>query len=374
MSRASLSKTRRLKGQGPDSRTPAGLASLRYVNDDEAGLRRRRAGKGFAYFDEQGRRVTDKVELWRIERLAIPPAWTQVWICADAAGHIQATGRDARGRKQYRYHPRWVEQRNAAKYQHIVGFCRALPLIRHQADLDMRRPGLPREKVLAALVRLLDSTLIRIGNDAYATENKSYGLTTLRNRHVEIEGHEIRFEFTGKSGKVWNLALRDRRIARVVKACQDLPGQRLFQYLEVDEQGRQQRRAVSSSDVNQYLREVTGQDITAKDFRTWAGTVLAAYALHEFEHFDSQTAAKRNLTRAIRRVATRLGNTPAICRKCYVHPEIMSAYLHGSLIDRVQAGAERVLRQDLQGLSAEEAAVLAFLQQRPAREKRRSAA
>ena len=374
MPRARLPKPRRLKGEEPDPRTLADLASLRYVNDDEAGFRRRRAGKGFAYYDERGRRVADKMNLWRIARLAIPPAWVQVWICGDAAGHIQATGRDARGRKQYRYHSRWVEQRDAAKYQHIVAFCHALPLIRHQVDLDMRRPGLPREKVLAAVVRLLDSTLIRIGNDSYARENKSYGLTTLRDRHVEIAGSEVRFEFTGKSGRVWNLALRDRRIARVVKACQDVPGQRLFQYLEADEQGRQQRRAVTSSDVNAYLREVTGQDITAKDFRTWAGTVLAAYALQEFEKVDSQTAAKRNLRQAIVRVASRLGNTPAICRKCYVHPEILSAYLDGSLLDEVQDEAERVLRQDLQGLSAEEAAVLAFLQQRLAREKRRSAA
>jgi len=341
----------------------ARLADLRYVNDDEPGIRRRRVGKGFRYIGPDGTPVRDGATLERIHRLAIPPAYTDVWICADPDGHIQATGRDARGRKQYRYHSRWMEVRDADKFERLLAFSRALPLIRDRVEKDMGRRGLPREKVLACVVKLLDNTLIRIGNDSYAKENRSYGLTTLRDRHVNVEGGEIRFGFRGKSGKVWNLRLRDRRLARLVKACQDVPGQRLFQY--IDEEG--ERRSIGSGDVNAYIRDVAGGDFSAKDFRTWAGTVLAAFALQEFERVDSQAAAKRNLTQAIRTVAARLGNTPAVCRKCYVHPEIMNAYLEKGLLDQIRAEAERELRDDLQGLSAEEAAVLCFLERRLAR-------
>ena len=342
----------------------AAAADLRYVNDDEPGIRRRRSGKGFRFVLPDGSPVLDAPTKARIARLAIPPAYTDVWICLDPDGHIQATGRDARGRKQYRYHPRWTEVRDADKFGRLLAFSRALPAIRARVEADMKRPDLSREKVLATVVKLLDSTLIRVGNDEYAKENKSFGLTTLRDRHVRVEGSEVRFRFKGKSGKEWDLKIRDRRLARLVKSCQDVPGQRLFQY--VDEEG--QRRAVTSGDVNGYIRAIAGEDFSAKDFRTWAGTVLAAFALKEFERVDSAAAAKRNLTEAIRRVAARLGNTPAVCRRCYVHPEVTSAYLEGALLEQAKSMAERGLREELAGLSAEEAAVLSFLHDRLGRE------
>lgn len=328
-------------------------ASLRYVTDDAAGISRRRAGKGFSYRDAEGQPVRDREVLARIRALAIPPAWTQVWICPDPDGHIQATGRDEKGRKQYRYHSRWREARDAAKFGRMVEFARALPSIRAQVAADLRRAGLPREKVLATVVRLLETTLIRVGNDEYAKQNRTYGLTTLRSHHVSIEGGQLRFSFKGKSGKSWRLQLTDRRIARVVRECQDLPGQELFRYVDADGA----LRGIDSGDVNRYLREISGREVTAKDFRTWAGTVLAALALREFEECGTQAAAKRNVTRAIHQVAARLGNTPTICRKCYVHPAVVEMYLGGALVLSVEAqpGGERG------DLPPEEAAVLALL-------------
>lgn len=285
----------------------------------------------------------------------IPPAWTDVWIGARRSGHLLATGRDARGRKQYIYHPKFRAVREDAKYERLADFALLLPKIRAAVSAHMSLRGLPREKVLATIVHLLEMTLIRIGNADYARQNKSYGLTTLRTPHVRIEGAELRFEFKGKSGKVWRLRFRDRRIARVVRACQELPGQQLFQY--IDEAG--ERRGVTSTDVNAYLREIAGCDVTAKDFRTWAGTVLAALALGEIGISESETGARRSIGAAIRRVAERLGNTPAICRKCYVHPDILEGYLSGLLVTPPgpAAGPDG-------GLAAEEAAVLAFLTRR----------
>jgi DNA topoisomerase-1 len=340
-----------------DPRDAAEEAGLRYVSDERPGITRRRVGKGFSYRTPQGGPLRDAATLRRIRALAIPPAWTQVWICPHPEGHIQATGRDARGRKQYRYHARWRQVRDAAKYDHLLDFARALPAIRTRIEADMARPGLPREKVLATVVHLLETTLIRVGNDDYARQNDSFGLTTLQDRHVRIEGSELRFAFKGKAGKVWRLGLRDRRVARIVRACQDLPGQELFQY--ADDAG--ETRDVTSADVNAYLREITGRDVTAKDFRTWAGTVLAAIALREFERVDSRAAAQRNIRRAIERVSARLGNTPTICRRCYVHPAVLDGYLDGGLAEEIEAEAVAALRGDLAELPPEEAAVLALL-------------
>ncbi|WP_270937051.1 DNA topoisomerase IB [Falsiroseomonas oryzae] len=343
---------------GPvDPRDAAEEAGLRYVSDEAPGLTRRRVGKGFSYRLPRGGTVRDAATLKRIRTLAVPPAWTEVWICPHADGHIQATGRDEKGRKQYRYHPRWREVRDATKYGHLLEFARALPAIRARIAADMALPGLPREKVLATVVHLLETTLIRVGNDDYAKSNGSYGLTTLQNRHVKVEGGTLRFAFKGKSGRTWRLGLQDRRVSRIVRQCQDLPGQELFQYL--DEAG--ETRDVTSADVNAYLREVTGNDITAKDFRTWAGTVLAALALRECERVDSQAAAKRNIREAIERVAARLGNTPTICRKCYVHPAVLDSYLDGALAAEIEQEAAAELRDQLGALPPEEAAVLALL-------------
>ena len=339
-------------------------AGLRYVNDEEPGIRRRRAGKGFSYRDPRGRLIKAEPDLKRIRKLAVPPAYTDVWICADPLGHIQATGRDARGRKQYRYHARWREARDETKYHRMLAFGRALPGIRERIEADMSRRGLPREKVLAAVVKLLEMSLIRIGNDEYAKQNRSFGLTTMRDRHAEVNGSRMQFHFRGKHGKDHDIKLTDRRLARVVKACQDLPGQELFQY--IDEDGVQ--RDVTSHDVNAYLRDVASDEFTAKDFRTWAGTVLAAFALQEFETFDSQAGIKRNITLAIEKVASRLGNTPTICRKCYVHPEVINAYIEGELLSALKGRVEEDLEENLTGLRGEEAAVLALLQQRLSRE------
>lgn len=349
-----------------DAKEAAACAGLIYVSDEEPGIRRRRAGKGFTYTWPDGAAVTEEDTLARIRKLAIPPAYRDVWICTDPEGHLQATGRDDKGRKQYRYHPRWTEVREGTKFGRMLEFCRALPLIRQRVDEDLSRRGLPREKVLATVVRLLETTLIRVGNETYARENQSYGLTTLRDDHADIEGAEIRFSFKGKSGKEWNVALKDRRLARVVRACQDVPGEELFQYMDRDGE----RHAIASGDVNDYLRAITGQDFTAKDFRTWAGTVLAAMALKEFESFDSKTKAKRNVTRAIEQVASRLGNTASVCRKSYVHPEVLDAYLEGDLLQSLKREVETELREELSGLDAEEAAVLAFLRERLERETR----
>lgn len=343
-----------------DPKEAAESAGLVYVTDEEPGLRRERTGDGFRYWRANGEPLEDEAVLERVRKLAIPPAWTEVWICPKANGHLQATGRDARGRKQYRYHPQFRELRESTKYEHMLEFARALPAIRTQLAAHMALRGLPREKVLATVVHLLETTLIRVGNDDYAKENKSYGLTTLRNPHVKVEGSELRFQFKGKSGKTWRLQVKDRRIAKIVRACQELPGQRLFQYR--DDAG--EVRDVTSADVNAYLKEVTGRDITAKDFRTWAGTVMAALALQEFERFDTRATQKKNIRAAIERVAARLGNTPTICRKCYIHPEVLDAYVEGALLLEVKRKVEQELREDLPALKPEEAAVLAMLEAR----------
>jgi DNA topoisomerase-1 len=343
-----------------DARETAEEAGLRYVSVDQSGIHRRRAGKGFRYRRSNGAAASDPAILARIRKLAIPPAWTDVWICPFGNGHIQATGRDARGRKQYRYHPLFRAHRDNDKFEHMSVFARSLPAIRTRVRQHMALPGLPREKVLASVVHLLETTLIRVGNDEYARQNKSFGLTTLRNRHAKVNGTEVRFQFMGKSGRKWSLGLRDRRVARIIRTCQELPGQQLLQYRN----GSGDVHGVSSSDVNDYLHEISGEDITAKDFRTWAGTILAALALNEVQSFDSQAQAKRNLRTAIETVATRLGNTPAICRKCYVHPQIQNAYLDGALVLNIKSEVERELREDLDHLRPEEAAVLALLQSR----------
>jgi DNA topoisomerase I len=299
----------------------ASLAGLRYVEGASPGLRRIRSGRAFRYLDLGGRLVRDRGTLERIRSLAIPPAWSEVWICPSGTGHLQATGRDAKGRKQYRYHPRWREVRDGAKYEHMLDFARRLPELRARTARDLRSHGLAKRKVVAAVVRLLEATLIRVGNEEYARQNRSFGLTTLRDRHASVSGARLQFRFRGKSGREHVVRIADRRLGRVVRRCQELPGQALFQYL--DERGR--RRTVGSADVNRYLREATGADFTAKDFRTWAGTVLAAWALHGLPPADGKTQANRNVVRAIRAVATRLGNTPAICRRCYVHPAVIEA-------------------------------------------------
>lgn len=348
------------KGAATTPSRSAREAGLRYVSDESEGIRRRRRGASFCYVSPDSKPLRDSKTLARIKALAIPPAWTDVWICPDAKGHLQATGRDARGRKQYRYHPRWRAVRDESKYDRLVAFARALPRLRRRVRRDLRRRGLPREKAIAAVVRLLESTLIRVGNEEYAETNGSFGLTTLRNRHALVHGSAIRFSFRGKSGIKREVELHDARLAKIVRKCQDVPGQELFGYLDEDGQARD----IGSADVNEYLRQVTGQDFTAKDFRTWAGTALAAQALREFEDFDSEAAAKRNITKAIERVAARLGNTKAVCRKCYIHPAVIDAYLDRSLIEVLEQRAEAELRTSLPALPPEEAAVLALLQQR----------
>jgi DNA topoisomerase-1 len=287
-----------------------------------------------------------------------------VWICSTDRGHLQATGRDARGRKQYLYHPHWREARDENKYERLIVFAERLPRMRKKVAQHLRRRGLPSEKVLAAIVKLLETTLVRVGNDEYAKSNRSFGLTTMRDRHARVNGSKVRFEFRGKSGIEHEIALKDSRLAQIVRKCQDLPGQELFQYVDGDEEVHD----VGSADVNEYLRKISGLDVTAKDFRTWAGTTLAAHALREFEEFDSDAAAKRNITSAIERVAERLGNTKAICRKCYVHPAIIDAYMDRSLVRLLKSRAEKELRHSLKSLSGEEAAVLTLLRQRMERE------
>lgn len=349
---------------GDTSSASAKAAGLRYVTDDRPGIRRRRSGKGFVYLDPEGRRIRDRDVLGRIASLAIPPAWTDVWIAPSPVGHIQATGRDAKGRKQYRYHPRWRAVRDETKYGRMMTFGRILPRIRARVDHDLARPGLPREKVLATVVRLLETTLIRVGNEEYARTNRSFGLTTMRDRHVAVTDSTLRFDFRGKSRVLHKIDLSDRRLAKIVRKCRDLPGQELFQYLD----GDGHTHTIESADVNAYLREISGLDITAKDFRTWAGTVLAAIALREFESFDSKAQAKKNVVSAIESVAERLGNTPTVCRKCYIHPEIIESYLDGSMLESLKQVADQELAASLEDLKPEEAAVLALLQQRLARE------
>ncbi len=336
---------------------------LRYMSDAAPGITRRRVGKSFSYRAPDGRVLpNDSTKEW-IRSLAIPPAWQDVWISPRRDGHLLATGRDARGRKQYRYHPRWRSLRDEAKFGRMLAFARALPRIRDAVEAELRKPGLGRRKVLATVVRLLETTLIRVGNDEYARSNRTFGLTTLRNRHVKAEGSKLRFTFRGKSGKRHAVTLKNRRLVNLIAKMRELPGQELFQYL--DEDGAPQ--SINSADVNAFLREIAGEEFTAKDFRTWAGTVLAAWALSEFTAFDTEAAAKRNVTQAIERVASRLGNTPAICRKSYVHPEIVGAYLDGSLLASLRLEIETELREELAGLEPEEVAVLMFLQQRLSR-------
>jgi len=302
-------------------------AGLIYVSDLDAGIRRRKAGLGFNYKDAEGEAVTDEATLDRIRKLAIPPAWTDVWIAPTPRGHIQATGRDVKGRKQYRYHDKWRAQRDGGKFDRLIAFGRALPKLRARIDHDLALRGLPREKVLAAVLRVMEITLIRVGNEEYAKTNKSFGLTTLRDRHAKVGTERAVFEFRGKSGKLHRTSFRDRRLARVVKACQDLPGQRLFQYL--DDEG--QRRAVESADVNRYLREAMGEDFSAKDFRTWAGTVAAARALVTLPACAEEGEAKRKVNTCVKAVAGVLGNTPAVCRSAYIHPAVLDAYQAGEL-------------------------------------------
>ncbi|HEY1415876.1 MAG TPA: DNA topoisomerase IB [Caulobacteraceae bacterium] len=334
----------------------AEAAGLRYVTSAEPGIGRRRAGRGFRYVSAKGQTVTAADALNRIRRLAIPPAWREVWICADPRGHLQALGKDARRRTQYLYHPEFRAVRDRAKFEHILEFACALPAIRRRVAADMGRRGLGRNKVLATVVHLLETTMIRVGNRDYAAANSSYGLTTLCNRHVSLEGQEVRFHFKGKSGRDWRVSVRDRRAARIVRALQDLPGQLLFQY--ADDDGALQ--AVSSADVNAYLREISGAEVTAKDFRTWAGTVLAAVALAS-RTAEGAAPSKRSAAEVIAGVAASLGNTPTICRKCYVHPHLVEAYLNGGLALRINPEP-----CDELGLDAHEAAVLAFLKQRAA--------
>jgi DNA topoisomerase I len=340
-----------------DPLAAAKLAKLRHVSDDMPGITRHKARNGFDYRFPDGELVRDIETLKRIRSLVIPPAWTAVWICPYPNGHIQATGRDNRGRKQYRYHPRWREVRDESKYGKMLIFSRVLPVIRERVDADLRRRGLSRERVLAAIVRLMEVTLFRIGNSEYARANKSYGLTTLRDRHVAIEGDRIHLSFRGKRGIRHETDINDRRLARIIRDCRDLPGYELFQYLDEE----RNLHTIDSADVNDYLREISGEEITAKDFRTWAATNLAALALQEFEMFDTEAKKKHAVVRAVERVAKHLGNTPAICRRCYVHPAIFEGYLDGTLLTTLREQTRTYLAENITGLSAEEAAVTAFL-------------
>ncbi len=336
-----------------DSAEAAEEAGLQYVNDDRPGYTRRAKGKDFEYLDMDGKTIRDEQRLLRIKRLAIPPAWTEVWICPSPNGHIQATGRDARHRKQYRYHERWREVRDENKFGRLAQFAKALPNIRRRVAQDLKLPALPRQKVLATLVRLLERSFIRIGNEEYARENKSFGLTTMKNRHVKVRGAQVVFRFRGKSGRQHEVDVTDRRVAKVIAKCQDLPGQDLFQYVENGE-----ARDVTSQDVNDYLRQIAGEEFTAKDFRTWGGTVLAAIALSKQDEFETKKQAKSNIKTAICAVAELLGNTPAVCRKCYVHPVIVEAYLKRTPIAGLNGNAKSLTPPDLRGA---ERAVLKFL-------------
>jgi DNA topoisomerase-1 len=337
-----------------DPKAEAKAARLRYVNDGEPGIRRKRAGRGFQYIGTNGERIIDTDELERIRALAIPPAWTEVWICPYPNGHIQATGRDSKGRKQYCYHERWATRRSVAKFQRMIQFGEALPTLRERAEHDLSLPGLPLDKVLAAIVKLMDMTAIRVGNQEYARNNRSYGLTTLRDRHVNVNGATIQFRFKGKSGIPHTVDLQDRRLARIIQRSKDVPGQELFQYLN------DERKPVDvhAEDVNGYLRQAMQQDFTAKDFRTWNGTLLAIMAFQESGTSSSTTQVKRNVSRAIQQVAARLGNTPTVCRKYYVHPAVVDAYTEGLLLDAL---AELTTTAATEGLCAEENVALALL-------------
>ena len=349
-------KTTAPPAEPPPPSASAEEAGLRYVSDATPGIRRRRSGSGFSYVRADGRAVRDAATLARIRSLAIPPAYTNVWISPDPKGHIQATGRDARGRKQYRYHRKWREVRDETKFGRMLAFSEALPTIRKRVQADLARPGLPREKVLATVVHLLETTQIRVGNDEYARTNDSYGLTTLRDHHVEITGSSVRFAFNGKSGKKHAVKLSDRRLARIIRQCREIPGADLFQY--IDDEGK--RQTIGSGDVNAYLREISGDAFTAKDFRTWAGTMLACAALVEAGVSATKKEADRNVLAAIDRVAAQLNNTRAVCRKYYVHPELWAIYLDGGL----EASLARGRRKRRRGLTAEESAVMGMLRER----------
>lgn len=332
----------------------AKAAGLRYVSDEMPGIRRVSRGKHFAYICPDGKELSDESEIARVKALAVPPAYTDVWICPIPSGHLQATGRDARGRKQYRYHKRWREIRDETKYGRLIGFAQALPAIRKRIESDLALPDLPREKVLATVVQLLETTAIRVGNDEYAKDNGSFGLTTLRNKHARVDGSTVRFAFRGKSGVRHAIDLRDRRLARIVRQCQDLPGQQLFEYVD----GDGATHAIDSADVNEYIRTISGDDFSAKDFRTWLGTVTCASLLAEQQAAEAQSERKQRLTAVIADVAKRLGNTPAVCRKCYVHPHVVDVYLeHGTL------PAPAKMRHT-EGLLPQELFVLALLQER----------
>jgi len=341
----------------PEPQKSAASAGLHYVSDTRPGIRRRMGKLGFEYLDTRGRRITNQTQLKRIAALAVPPAWKDVWICTDPRGHLQATGRDARGRKQHRYHPAWRQCRDETKFERMQAFAAALPRIRSRTSADMRKSGLPREKVLATVVQLLEKSLIRVGNEEYARQNQSFGLTTMRDRHVQVKGGTLRFSFRGKSGIRHAVDLSDRRLARIVRQCRDLPGQELFQY--IDDDGR--RQDVTSTDVNAYLREVTGQDFTAKDFRTWAGTVLAAKALRDAAEAASMSKAKKTLLTVIEAVAGVLGNTRAVCRKSYIHPVVIDAYMSGSLTRNGERRSMRLVRKAPRGLRPDEVEVLLLL-------------
>ena len=342
-----------------EHRRAATRAGLKYVTDGFAGISRRRSGAGWLYFAPNGARIRDADKRKRLNALAIPPAWTDVWICPDPDGHIQATARDARGRKQYRYHASYREARDRSKFRHMLEFSEVLPMLRERIERDLRGDTLDRNQVLATVIRLLDRTLIRVGNDEYARENKSYGLTTLRRRHVRVSGNSLSFSFRGKSGIEHNISITDKRLARIVQRCQELPGQEMFQY--VDAAGK--RQAVTSDDVNERLREITGRDVTAKDFRTWGGTMHAALALTAAGTAASRREADRNIVRALDVVCERLGNTRAVCRKYYVHPALIEAYLMGRTVHLPSiAMRQHIRRHKIAALRRDEVAVLQFLQ------------
>jgi len=344
-----------------EHRKAAARAGLRYVTDGFAGVTRKRSGTGWAYYAPDGQRIADAATRRRLNALAIPPAWTDVWICPDAGGHIQATARDARGRKQYRYHPSYREARDRSKFRRMLEFSEALPYLREQVERDLRGEDLGRKQLLATVVRLLDRTLIRVGNDEYARENRSYGLTTLRRRHVQVKGDQLRFSFRGKSGVEHSISVEDPRLARIIQRCRDLPGEEMFQYLDA----RRKRQAVSSDDVNDYLRELSGRDVTAKDFRTWGGTMLAAVELRAMGEAASRREADRNIIRTVDAVAERLGNTRAVCRKYYVHPALIDAYYMGHTVPQPPALTKGGRRPNPGGaLRRDEVLVLQFLQER----------
>ncbi|PBB82820.1 DNA topoisomerase [Mesorhizobium sp. WSM3879] len=348
-----------LEIQGNGAQSSAERAALSYVSDADPGIRRLRKGKGFSYVGPNGSAVT-AATLDRIKAIVIPPAWTDVWISPDPNGHIQATGRDQRGRKQYRYHPQWTEERDGVKYSSLVAFAESLPSLRRQVDADLRRHGLPLERVVASVVWLLDNTMIRVGNAAYARDNKSFGLTTLRDRHVEITGSSLRFSFMGKSGKEWKLKLVDRRIAKIVRGAQDLPGQKLFQYL--DDEGT--RRPLRSEDVNRYIREASGPEFSSKHFRTWGGTIHAASLFAQAELPESITQKNRVMNSIVDKVAERLGNTRAVCRRCYIHPLVFEEWAEGKLLGEMAEANKR--KRLIPGLDEEETLVLRWLQAREA--------